>query len=316
MSENTCPVCQFPLERPSEEGTTSRVTRFDCEVCGAYSISKDVLLDLKNSDKTERDRTVLSYALHQRRRGDEIPHLESHTVKKILEQDYLPGPFEQANILFEWICDHVETIGSSLYVDSYRVRTLCGAINSRDILYIIDHLDFQGLVSAQTDTGGFNVSVTFAGWQHLYEHVRTAKDSRQVFMAMHFNDKVMDDAFEKHWQPAVAQTGFHLFRIDKKPEAGSIINAMRSAIRKSRFVLADLTDENQGAYWEAGFAEGMDKPVVYLCRQDQFEDTKTHFDVNQQQTVVWDPKNLQDAAERLKLVIRNTLPTEAKMEDD
>lgn len=107
-----------------------------------------------------------------------------------------------------------------------------------------------------------------------------------------------------------------MFRIDKQPEAGSIINAMRSAIRKARFLLSDPTCGNNGAYWEAGFAEGMDKPVMYLCKKDDFESTKTRFDVNQQQTVIWDPENLQDAAERLKLVIRNTLPIEAKMEDD
>ena len=32
-------------------------------------------------------------------------------------------------------------------------------------------------------------------------------------------------------------------------------------IRACRFLIADLSDDNAGAYWEAGFAEGLGKPV-------------------------------------------------------
>jgi len=78
--------------------------------------------------------------------------------------------------------------------------------------------------------------------------------------------------------------------------------------------LADLTHHNKGAYWEAGFAEGLGKPVIYLCRKDVFEDKTqgTHFDTNHHLTVVWDPADLTDAAEKLKATIRATLPREAK----
>lgn len=82
-------------------------------------------------------------------------------------------------------------------------------------------------------------------------------------------------------------------------------------------MIADLTHQNRGAYWEAGFAEGLGKPVIYTCRKDVFEDkTKgTHFDTNHHLTVVWEPDNLDDAVERLKATIRATLPDEAKLGD-
>jgi nucleoside 2-deoxyribosyltransferase len=47
-----------------------------------------------------------------------------------------------------------------------------------------------------------------------------------------------------------------------------IDDQMRVALRTSRFVVADLTRGNRGAYWEAGFAEGLGRPVIYTCRMN------------------------------------------------
>ena len=60
-------------------------------------------------------------------------------------------------------------------------------------------------------------------------------------------------------------------------------------IRTSRFLIADLTHENPGAYWEAGYAEGLGKPVIYTCEKKKFENqVKTHFDTNHHLTLQWD----------------------------
>ena len=39
-------------------------------------------------------------------------------------------------------------------------------------------------------------------------------------------------------------------------------------IRDAKFVIADLTHDNNGAYWEAGYAEGLGKPVIYICEKE------------------------------------------------
>jgi nucleoside 2-deoxyribosyltransferase len=85
-------------------------------------------------------------------------------------------------------------------------------------------------------------------------------------------------------------------------------------IRRSRFLVVDLTDDNRGAYWEAGFGEGLGKPVIYTCEKAHFE-KGIHFDTNHHQTIVWQSSDLASAAQRLKDTIRATLPAEAKMSD-
>jgi hypothetical protein len=94
-----------------------------------------------------------------------------------------------------------------------------------------------------------------------------------------------------------------------------IDDQMRVALRTARFVIADLTHGSHGAYWEAGFAEGLGRPVIYTCRKDEWKSGASHFDTNHLNTIEWDPENLQGAATRLTAMIRATLPAEAKMTD-
>ena len=64
--------------------------------------------------------------------------------------------------------------------------------------------------------------------------------------------------------------GFDLFKSDDEPRAGLIDDQLRVDIQSSDFLIADLTHDNLGAYWEAGYAEGLGKPVIYTCEQENF----------------------------------------------
>ena len=91
---------------------------------------------------------------------------------------------------------------------------------------------------------------------------------------------------------------------------------IEAEIRRCRFLIADLSDDNAGAYWEAGFAEGLGKPVIYVCRaKEGGVEKRTHFDANHRHTVRWDLSTLDETAKRLKAVIRNTLLGDAKQDD-
>lgn len=111
--------------------------------------------------------------------------------------------------------------------------------------------------------------------------------------------------------PAVEQTGFELRSVTQK--AGLVDAVIEDEIRRCRFLIADLTDSNAGAYWEAGFAEGLGKPVIYVCNAAKFADI--HFDANHRHTIKWDIGALDETAKNLKAVIRNTLLGDAKLSD-
>lgn len=139
-------------------------------------------------------------------------------------------------------------------------------------------------------------------------------------MAMAFRDSDgLPEAYRNCFKPAVSAAGFKLERLDEGQGAGLIDDQLRVAIRTARFLIADLTTRNRGAYWEAGFAEGLGNPVIYVCRSDVWDHEdpteRPHFDTNHLRTVIWSPAALPAARRELTALIRNTFPTDAKMED-
>ncbi len=135
-------------------------------------------------------------------------------------------------------------------------------------------------------------------------------------MAMQYGDGLVDRVFKDCFRPAVQATGLRLRRLDENPQAGLIDNRLRLEIRDSVMLIADLTNNNLGAYWEAGYAEGLGRPVLYTCREEFFCKTGefadlggAHFDTNHCLTILWKADALEHAAEQLKNAIRLTLPT-------
>jgi hypothetical protein len=181
-------------------------------------------------------------------------------------------------------------------------------------MYLVTELAARGLIAPNISQYSDHIGFTFKGWE-CYETLKHKPlGSRTAFMAMPFGDGSLDSMFSDCFRPAVAATGFDLRRLDSHPKAGSIDDRLRVEIRGARFLIAELTGTNPGAYWEAGFAEGLGKPVIYTCERSCFDDParKPHFDTNHHLTVVWQASALAEAGEMLKATIRETLPMEVK----
>ena len=126
---------------------------------------------------------------------------------------------------------------------------------------------------------------------------------------MRFGDEQMNRIYRDHFYPTVQAIGYHLHTVEDRPEAGLIDYRIRLQVTASRFVLADLTHENHGVYFEAGYAEGIGRSVIYTCRTDAFDPQAghPHFDVNHHQCVKWNDPPTAAQLDELSLTIRNTL---------
>jgi hypothetical protein len=228
---------------------------------------------------------------------------------------------EQANELILWLGRNVKEPGRKIELASSKHRTLVGARSVEGFSFVVEHLGVSGFVTVgwiRVVSGVVaEVALTFKGWEKYYDLERGTSESKKAFMAMKYGDADLNDMFVSVFQPAVAQTGFRLERLIDRPKAGLIDNRLRVEILSSRFLVADLTHGNAGAYWEAGYAEGLGKPVIYMCEESVFNDKDkgTHFDTNHHHTVLWRKGNHNETADDLKATIRATLPAEAKLED-
>lgn len=319
-----CPICNSILSQSTEiqEKSSGRDGEYlSCRQCGDFFLTGTVISTLPSNLNNDTEKmAILSHAIRKMQRDGEEPFLDSYLVDQILERP-LPTPTDQANNFILWLGENVKGPGEQIWVEPSSHQAVMGAQTPAGFDLVISHLFDEGLIQGiQSQSVGVpgkaGVTLSFDGWQYFEDIKKGAVSSRKAFMAMKFGDADLDRIVENVFKEAVLQTGFDLYKLDDKPKAGLIDDRMRVEIRTSRFLIADLTHENAGAYWEAGFAEGLGKPVIYTCEKDKFSKDKTHFDTNHHLTVKWDKNNPENAAEELKATIRATLPDEAKLTDE
>jgi hypothetical protein len=242
--------------------------------------------------------------------------LDEQLVNSIIKNPP-PTPAEQADNIIRWLGNNIESHGKFFQLSPETHRSIMGSITESEFRWVLKHLIKSEILEGAEDSSGVCVSLLFKGWQYYEKLKRGAIDSHKAFMAMKYGDEQLDKIVEEVFKLAVKQTGFDLFKLPDRPQpAGLIDDRIRVEIQTSRFLIADLTHENRGAYWEAGYAEGLGKPVIYTCKKKKFKRLKTHFDTNHHLTILWDDVEPGKAGEELKATIRATLPEQAKLTDD
>jgi hypothetical protein len=185
----------------------------------------------------------------------------------------LPTPIEQAENLVLWLGDQLGAPGEREVLSPLRHRSIVGSLHDAAFWFIVDALLRQRVLEGRInhdDTA--RVTLSFEGWKRYEELHAGRSESKKAFMAMPYGDDLVDRVFRECFKPAVARAGFELVRLDERPKAGLIDDRLRVEILTSRFLISDLTHGNHGAYWEAGFAEGKGKPVIYTCRRSYFDE--------------------------------------------
>jgi hypothetical protein len=308
-------VCHICKNREAQTKSTNPLdTDFvcDCPTCGVYAASDEVLneIDEATPDKNT-SAAVLSYCVRRMQRAGAVPRITKVLLQEFLKRS-LPTAAEQADNLI-MLAGERSSPGEVVKLPLDENFSIVGAYFNGGLGYLIRNLKHASLLN---ETSGVDsVCLSLEGW-HKYEELKRGRThSKKAFMAMEFGNDRLDKVY-KAFKASTAATGFNLTRMDELPEAGLIDNRLRVEIQTSRFLVVDLTNDNRGAYWEAGFAEGLTKRVFYTCDKSFFAEKKTHFDANHSYTVLWEVEKLNKAAEELKLAIRATLPDEAKMTDD
>lgn len=314
---------------------------YNCPRCGKYEyLSSDhsKIMKILNKKKQEIDfnldereifRTYCSYVMHAKHfdKEDVEVHVTPQFAESLTKEYRAFDVLEQKDNFIFWLCAEpfmsipdLSDDGADFFEDRY---SWFGCKTLFDVKNLLEILQQEGFVRLserpQNVLGEYNntpymtisnvLSPTLKAYE-LYEQLKKGKKAtNKAFLALQF-DGALNEKRKKKLKKAVSQTGFILNTVDEEPKAGLIDDKIRLDIRNSRFVIADLTDGNKGAYWEAGFAEGMGKSVIYMCREDVFNDEKKrpHFDVSHHQCITWSKDKFDEAMEKLKNTIRYTFP--------
>ena len=283
-----------------------------CRRCGEYEMT-DILSVSPPRNRT--DAYILSGVLRNASAEGRRLLLTTMTVDDLIKNAPVPAdPLASIDDILEIVFHRTKEFGSLVGLDPEVDYPLIYARSSNEfdkLLGAAVKLEYIWTIA------GNQCVLTLKGWEKIGELRKLGPTNNKVaFMAMPFGDSFLDDVYKNHIQPAMGQTGFQIRRVTEGQGAGLIDDQIRVGIRNSRFLVAELTKENRGVYWEAGFAEGLGKKVIYLCRVEAEAKLETHFDTSHLTTVMWQESKLDDAMVRLKATVRATFPAEAKPTDD
>ena len=321
--KEVCVVCKTSALR---QGGFPHYAIFDCPRCGSYSITSTAeatLPRMLDQDPVIR-RSLMSHALRRMQRPDGEPaKVDEYNCESFWDRGRLPTPQEMADTLILWIGNQQRAPTEYVGATHNEIGGTIGLpVTAKGDLFnwtwlneqLIDSRLYDWDTPLTTPNRVF-FQLTMAGW-HKYETLKkVAIESRTAFMALKFGQADLNKVVAECFRPAVARTGFELRLLTDRQPAGLIDDQLRAAILASRFVISDLTHGSHGAYWEAGFAEGLGLPVIYTCEKGAWEAQKTHFDTNHMVTIIWDLTNQKKAEDSLVDTIRATLRAEAKQTD-
>jgi len=87
-------------------------------------------------------------------------------------------------------------------------------------------------------------------------------------------------------------------RIDKEHTLDELVRRIKEEIERSTFVIADLTDERPSCYFEAGYAEALKKPIIFVASKESVvnpkTDTRIHFDIHRNVNFFTNNKELKE----------------------
>lgn len=325
LEDMTCTICSSGLGR----GNVTRGREgfsVCCPCCGKFRITSEAAEDVAEWELPEAHWTAIAYRLRRLSEREAVPVIDNELIGQLRARARLPLLDELIDEMVLWIGSHTEHPGFVRELTYPEFKGLVGAIGPGSFGQILRSLQastwIEGDLVSQVGSGLFalsNCQLTPAGWGRYRQLSKTIADSTHAFMAMKYGDPQLDEIVDSYFAPAVSRVGLELRRLDRGQPAGLIDDQLRVQIRTSRLLICDLTHGNRGAYWEAGFAEGLGRPVIYTCREDIFQDSSSpdhpHFDTNHFVTVVWNTRDPIPAAQKLVNTIRATLPGEVVMQD-
>jgi hypothetical protein len=246
--------------------------------------------------------------------GHKAPFLSDQWIEEFIATNpRLPSPAQQASNIIQRVGDMVLTSGKRLQELPVWLWASVGAPNRRFCEDIAHQLFDSGLLqgidasSVDEDSAILNVTLSLAGWERFESEKKGKFAAKYGFIALQWGDPTLDKLLEDVIKPAVQQLGYELQDMRDSARVGVIDNIMRERIRDAAFVLVDLTHENRGAYWEGGYAEGLGKPVLYLCQKEKFDIQRTHFDTDHCTTVKWDENAADEFTQNLIATLRRSL---------
>ena len=313
MDTKQCPVCG--ATSPFHVNHDRYLTFYHCPVCGQYQLGafwqernqfnmNHLAAFLAHNacepadDFERRYYTTASREICEELRKEERVYPE-HIDSEIVEAWYPKSFAEKIDRILLYIFNHAPHIGqvvyfsteqfySFLFIDRYELSYGQYVTRPEDNLkqeadFMLTCLAKQRYIQEYVGLRCDNtqpIALMPEAYARIDEIQRNTSNGKNVLVAMSFHDT---DKLREAIREGVKAVQYNPIFIDEVQHNDFITPELLKYIKDSKFVVVDLTHKNNGAYLEEGYAMGLGKPVIQLCK----EGVQLHFDIAQKNTIIW-----------------------------
>lgn len=275
--KTTCVVCK----RLTPDIVESEPLLVRCVQCGTYQIRSIEYDQMVNAEQNPLLSAWIRSRLEER---IDIPTITSGTWAELSPSLRMPNLREKQAALMKAFARRAMFPGTIGRYNPDQDFPIAWAKNEGELRFLVDDLKDRGLLDP-VSTVGHSFLISAKGWDYLDSLPAGGVFSDQVFVAMSFSE-AMRPVWENAIAPAIRRAGYTPYRVDATPHNDRIDVKIMTEIKGSRFVIADVTEQKAGVYFEAGYAIGQGLPVIWAVRKDEID--KVHFDTRQYAHAVWE----------------------------
>jgi hypothetical protein len=129
------------------------------------------------------------------------------------------------------------------------------------------------------------ISLTVSGaYKVIAVRAAEALGRRESFFICPMDNEEVNHNYEYVIKPLVKQYQFDIQKVDEISHTREITGVILEAVKRCKFVIADLTEARPNCYYELGYAHALGKPAIILAKKG----TPRHFDISTYKWNYWE----------------------------
>ncbi len=272
-----CPLCGSPAIKEFPQIMAHKYY-IQCDRCGEYEISDKFIIFRDVGEELSKVGYILSGLARELHETDgEAPNFTYENLETSLKHHLIPDVKnieEKIQKLIQRIREKTSYFGEEIELGNMEsVVPLAYAKNVKELKALLNLISGKRIASVKfVERSAAGIPVTDVkvvlsadGWDLGNKIDSKNKESERGFVAAWFDDS-MDENITAA-EEAISESGFIPVCIRDKHFSERIMDKALGEIRRSRFVIVDLTGNRGSVFFEAGFAFGLGIETIYVYHE-------------------------------------------------
>lgn len=285
--KHTCKFCDKELENCTQYPNNS--VKIECPNCGTYKISHSfkafagIKKDVISLQSKENPRHYDEYPLHEVKgaifelNSREVTPLitweelnEGLTIKNLLKSVSIPKtPMEKINKLLLRL-GKPDKVGKRFSLNNPKHPLICYSKNVDEFHFIVNAAESLGYIEGLSmSTAGPAFVISLAGWERIEQLQVGNKNSKQGFIACYFGES--QSKYAETIVEGVKEAGYEPMLLKYKNYPETVISKAFAEIKRSRFIVVDLTEQRKSVFFEAGYALGIGIDTILVIEKKYWQ---------------------------------------------